>query len=351
MASVTIQQSGSATTVITAAPASTTATVTASTVPSVPTAVTSIVVTAPPIGTSTGESSGSSTLVAVTGSSVPGTNPPGSTYVPSTQSVATPIVIVYSQDALKRYDGSSSPKEFMDHFNIIADVNGWKTKLDKLKHLKAALDGRAALQIKGLDESDSVKTFAALRGRLLSHFDSPNEVSNARRQFYCRSQLKGEAIDEYADVLLKLNRTGWSAQTLKQQDTDLQNRFVEGLRLPKLQKYLRLQYADLGFGDTIKKVQYYVEVKVTSKRKKTSVRFASNERDSAANVIILSTVGLEPVINCLKNREGRIEKLERGKPPARSSTPLNRSASPAVPQSQNDQQGRASTRPSDENRG
>jgi len=51
----------------------------------------------------------------------------------------------------------------MDHFDIIAVVNGWRTDLDKLKHLKAALDGRAAYQIKNLDESDPAKAFAALR--------------------------------------------------------------------------------------------------------------------------------------------------------------------------------------------
>jgi len=83
----------------------------------------------------------------------------------------------------------------MDHFDIIADVNGWKTEFDKLKHFKAALDGGAALQIKGLDESDPAKAFAALRGRLLSHYGSSNEVSNARRQFYRRSQQESEAID------------------------------------------------------------------------------------------------------------------------------------------------------------
>jgi len=87
--------------------------------------------------------------------------------------------------------------------------------------------------------------------------------------------LEGDAIDEYADALLKLNRAGWSSQTLEQRDTDLKNRFVEGLRLPELQEYLCLQHADLEFDETVKKARYYVEVKDTSKPKKASVRFAS----------------------------------------------------------------------------
>ena len=78
---------------------------------------------------------------------------------------------MYSQDVLKRYDGSSS--QYMNHFDIIANVNGWRTDLNKLKHLKAALDGRAAYQIKDLDESDPAKAFAALRAKLLSHFGFP----------------------------------------------------------------------------------------------------------------------------------------------------------------------------------
>jgi len=164
--------------------------------------ITSSVVTAPSFSTSTAASSSSSTGVAVAVSS--GSNPPGSTYIASTQSVTPPVIVVYSQNVLKRYDGFSSPKKYMDHFDIIADVNGWRTDLDKLKHLKAALDGRAAYQIKDLDESDTAKAFAALRAKLLSHFGSPNEVSSARQQFCHRTQSEGEAIAEYADALLKL---------------------------------------------------------------------------------------------------------------------------------------------------
>jgi len=81
----------------------------------------------------------------------------------------------------------------MDHFDIIADVNGWRTDHDKLKHLKAALD---AYQIKNFDESDPAKAFVALRAKLLSHFGSPNEASSARQQFCHRTQSEGEAIEK-----------------------------------------------------------------------------------------------------------------------------------------------------------
>ena len=143
------------------------------------------VMAVPQIVTSTVEYSSSLTGVAVAVSS--GSNPPGSMYVALTQPVVPPVIVVYNQDVLKRCDGSSSPKEYMNHFDIIADVNGWKTDLDKLKHLKAALDGRAAFQIQGLDESDLAKAFAALRGRLLGHFGSHNEAESARRRFNSRS--------------------------------------------------------------------------------------------------------------------------------------------------------------------
>ena len=179
-----------------------------------------------------------------------------------------------------------------------------------MKHLKAALDGRAAYEIKGLDESDSTKASAILRRRLLSHFGSPNEGPNACQQFYNRLQMEGEAIDENADALLKLARVGWPGQ-IEQRDADLQNRFAQGLRLPELKEYLRLQYADLGFEEMVKKARFYMEVKETSKPKKASVWFASTERDPAVNAITPSTVDLEPVVNCLKSIENRMDKLER----------------------------------------
>jgi len=193
------------TTTSSAVPTTSSTTVAVSTALPVSTA-TSSVVTASPLSTSTAVSSSSSTGVAVTVSS--GSDPPGSSYVTPTQSVTPPVIVVYSQDVLERYDGSSSPKEYMDHFDIIADVNGWRTDLDKLKHLKVALDGRAAYQIKNLDESDPAKAFAALRAMLLSHFGSPNEASSARQQFCHRTQSEGEAIGEYADALLKLSKAG-----------------------------------------------------------------------------------------------------------------------------------------------
>jgi len=158
--SATIQQPGSTTAVTTAASTSTAATfivpavlpastMTSSAAPttsavtdaafnvlSVSATTTPAVVTPLPITTSTVASSSSSTSIAVAVSS--GLNPPGSSYVTSTQSVTLPVIVVYSQDVLKRYDGSTSPREYMEHFDIIADVSGWKTELDKLKHLKAS---------------------------------------------------------------------------------------------------------------------------------------------------------------------------------------------------------------------
>jgi len=204
----TAQQSYSATTVLAAASTFTAAapaalavlpesTMTSSAVPTtssttvaasiaIPTSTAaSSVVTAPPSSSSTDASSSSSTGVAVTVSS--GLDPPGSTYIASTQSVTPPVIVVYSQDVLKRYDSFSLPKEYMKHFDIIADVNNWRNNLDKLKHLKAALDGRAAFQVKALDKSDPAKAFTALRAKLLSHFGSPNEAFSARQQFCHRS--------------------------------------------------------------------------------------------------------------------------------------------------------------------
>jgi len=84
--------------------------------------------------------------------------------------------------------------------------------------------------------------------------------------------------------------------TPEQRDAELQNQFVDGLRLTELQEHLRLQYADLGFDETVKKARYYAEIKDAFKP---------------------STVDLEPMMNCLRNIQGRIEKTERGRQPER----------------------------------
>jgi len=333
---------------LSAVPTTSNTTDAASTVLPVSTTLALAVAALPPIITSTVESSSSSTVVAVTGSL--GLNPPGSTYVLSTQPVSPPVVVVYSQNVLKRYDGSSSPKEFMDHFHIIADVNSWKTELDKLKHLKAALDSRSALQIKDLDDSDPAKAFTALRDQLLGYFGFFDEDQSASRKLKHASQSKGEAIGEFADALLKLNKAGWPGQALDQRDTELQNQFVDKLRLTELQEYLRLQYANLGYEETVKKARRYVEIKDTFKPKRDSVRFASTERDPTVNVIASpSTVNLERIINFLQDIKGRMDKIECRGQPACASTPPSGSPSPVRLQSQNNQQGGALARPQSDN--
>ena len=110
-----------------------------------------------------------------------------------------------------------------------------------------------------------------------------------------------------------------------------------------------MQHAGLGFDETVKKAQNYMEIKDVSKPKKASVRFASTERDPTVNVITSSSIDLEPVMNCLQDIKGRIEKIERGQPQSRLSTPSSRSTSPAQPQLQGSQRGRSSPRPPNDN--
>jgi len=119
----------------------------------------------------------------------------------------------------------------------------------------------------------------------------------------------------------------------------------------ELKKYLRLQFADLGFKETVEKARFYMEVKDTSKPKKASVRFASIKRDPAVNAITSSTVDLEPIMNCLQDIKGRMDKMKRRGQPARTPTPPSRSTSLAPPQSPNSQRGRSSPRPRNDNAG
>jgi len=111
-------------------------------------------------------------------------------------------------------------------------------------------------------------------------------------------------MDEYADALLKLHRAAWPTRTSEQRDVELQNRFVDGLRVLELQEYLRLQHADLGFDKTVNKARRYMEIKNDLKPKKASVRFASAEREPTVNVITPSTVNLQPIMNCLQDIKG-----------------------------------------------
>jgi len=114
---------------------------------------------------------------------------------------------------------------------------------------------------------------------------------------------------------------------------------------------LHLQYADLGFEETVKKARFYMEVKNTSIPKKASVQFANTERDPTVNAVTSSTVDLKPIINCLQDIKGWMDKTKRRGQPARASTSPSRSTSPVSPQSQKNQRGTSSPRPRNNNAG
>jgi len=174
VAPTTAQQPPSATTVSTVAPASTPARAAAAPVSA---DATTTVVTAPTTSTSTVESSGSITGFALTRSSI--SNPPVTTTVPTTQSVTSPVVVVCKEKTLNRYDGSTSPKAFKRHFELVADVNKWTTDAEKLQRLKVALMGSAAESAQGLSEADPKAALVDMWLRLEQHHGPVDPTGDA----------------------------------------------------------------------------------------------------------------------------------------------------------------------------
>jgi len=163
----TAQQPPNATTLSTVAPVPTPATAAASTAGPVSADATTTAMNAPTTSTSTVESSGSITGFVVTQSSI--SNPPVTTTVAPTQSVTSAVVVVCKEETLNRYDGSTSPKAFKRHFELVADVNKWTTDAEKLQRLKVALTGPAAESAQGLSETDPKAALVDLWLRLQQH--------------------------------------------------------------------------------------------------------------------------------------------------------------------------------------
>ena len=149
---------------------------------------------------------------------------------------------------------------------------------------------------------------------------------------------------EFAQALSRHNREGWPDLTLAVRDTDIKNRFINGVRSTELKDYLRLHHAELNFQKIVEKARYFVSVMESAKSKKSSVRFVSPDRDPAVHAILPSTSD-QSLINCLKAIKNRLDKMSRDQSSARSSTPLARSTSPAPQQSQRSQRGGSPARP------
>jgi len=186
--STTAQQAPSTTTVPTVAPAFTPATAATSMAPAASAVTTTTAVTVPTTSTSTVESSSSITGFAVTSSSI--SNPPVTTTVATTQSVTSPVVVVCKEETLNRYDGSTSPKAFKRHFELVADVNKWTTDAEKLQRLKVALIYSAAESTQGLSEANPKAALVDLWHRLEQHHGPVDPTGDAQRQFYNRFQLE-----------------------------------------------------------------------------------------------------------------------------------------------------------------
>ncbi len=109
-----------------------------------------------------------------------------------------------------KYDGKTIEwAEYLTHFNIIAQVNGWKTK-DKAMYLAGSLTGQARRVVTTMAPGQYLN-WAILVDKLAKAFDPPHQEEAHRARLRSRLRRKDETPQEFGYSLSALARRAYPA--------------------------------------------------------------------------------------------------------------------------------------------
>jgi len=254
--------------------------------------------------------------------------PVASVFAPSPTSplsATPPVVMVQNPQAVRPYNGSTSWKSFMEHFERVAKVNGWTDHVTKAQHVALALEGPAADVLKEIDETQP-GAYGKIWNELSRRFGDIDEDRVAIWQFEMRKQLEHESVVEYEQALRTLYTYGWPKASAEQKDQALKVRFENGLLLPEMTQYLRLHARDDSFSETVQKARRFAATLEQPKTKKT-VRFSTpppHETVKTAINAVHTEADNTEVINKIEKLEDMIRSIQRAPSPSpKSQRPQN----------------------------
>jgi len=133
--------------------------------------------------------------------------------------VSAPIAVVKQQQPTQRYNGSTSWKQYKEHFTRLALCNGWTTKVKKAKNILVTLESAAAETVRGYTaEKDS--EYDAIWDNLPRRFGHIDEPERAKHRFDTACQLESETIAVFEQGLRSIFHEVWPTSDIKAKEID-----------------------------------------------------------------------------------------------------------------------------------
>ena len=125
------------------------------------------------------------------------------------------------------YDGSSSWKDYLVQFDLIADLNHWSAE-NKALELAAALRGQAQSILSDLS-LENRKSLSHLIEALTIRFKPENQMEIYQSQLKTRLRKKGEDLATLAQDLMRLVRKAYPSVSPEMKDKFAMDAFMDAL--------------------------------------------------------------------------------------------------------------------------
>lgn len=137
----------------------------------------------------------------------------------------------------QNYDGSDDLDEYLAHFNIVSELNGWNYNTKSL-FLASSLKGACLSLLNDLDQRQC-RDYESLVQALQNRYGTKNRAEIFRSKLQTRTQTKHESIPELAQSIRKLTRQAYPSASSEVLDLLALDYFIDAL--PDTDMRLRLR--------------------------------------------------------------------------------------------------------------
>ncbi|KAK3083346.1 hypothetical protein FSP39_020349 [Pinctada imbricata] len=181
----------------------------------------------------------------------------------------------------QQYDGVEDLNEYLTHFNIVAEINGWSYQSKSL-HLAGSLSGEARSLLNDLEPAKQ-RDFDSVVEALNNRYGTINRAEVYKTELQTRVRRKGETIPELAQAITKLAKKAYPNTTKEMIEVLALDYFTDALT----DSDIRLRLKEVGPKNIseAEKIAVRLEAyRLADKQRGKQVRVLSTESEKSSEV-------------------------------------------------------------------
>ena len=215
--------------------------------------------------------------------------------------ISTPMLPAGPSNSLKvkpqSYDGSEDLSEFITHFNLVAEINGWNYGLKSLQ-LASCLTGDARALLTDLDRRTQ-RDYRELVEALNHRFGTENRAEIFKSQLKMRVRGKNETIPELAQSVRKLTKRAYPDASAGMLEVLALDHFIDAIN----ETEIRMRLREVGPKNILEAEQIAVKLeayKEADKDRRKTVRTCAESRETSLGDLNSEITKLQREIQNLK---------------------------------------------------